>query len=175
MKLYLQFADADITISRGPLVGHKTPWATRSGIPVGHPKEFAERNPDQFQEATPGMVLVHLREDVLYAVTTSEGAVPLALRVASIGAGLTQDGELLEECAKAAHEAWLEEKVKRMREIYADEIRLAGEDSVVFHWPSEAGEEQLVHWDILSEPVREFDRIVVRAIMSTLRERGLAR
>lgn len=68
----------------------------------------------------------------------------------------------IDEAAKAAHEAWYAEKVRRIRELnpYLRDYDLT--------WKSEAGEEQLVPWDMLSEPVREFDRIVVRAMAPVL-------
>lgn len=58
----------------------------------------------------------------------------------------------LEQLAKAAHEAWWTEK-------YARGVRT---------WPNENGEEQMLHWDDLSEDVREFDRIVVWAILNQI-------
>lgn len=61
--------------------------------------------------------------------------------------------------AKAAHEAWLAEKVRRLREMTPE-----GPIS----WPNEHGVEQLVTWDELGEDVREFDRIVVQAIMDQM-------
>lgn len=70
--------------------------------------------------------------------------------------------ELLDECAKAAHEAWMAEKVKRLEALGLPQT-----------WLAENGDEQLVHWDMLSEPIRDFDRIVVGAIMETMTEKGL--
>lgn len=62
----------------------------------------------------------------------------------------------LDRLAEAAHDAWYAEKSRRLAEL--------GRST----WPSETGEEQLVPWSQLSEPVREFDRIVVRAILAVV-------
>lgn len=70
--------------------------------------------------------------------------------------------EIIEAFAEAAHEAWLSEKLSRLAEISAPET-----------WLSETGEEQLVPWAVLSEPVRDFDRIVVGAIYDVMVERGI--
>lgn len=71
-------------------------------------------------------------------------------------------GELLDRCAEAAHDAWLAEKVKRLEAV------THGGTTGRISWPSETGEEQLLPWSQLSEPVREFDRIVVAAIIGVL-------
>lgn len=64
---------------------------------------------------------------------------------------------LLEACAEAAHNVWMDEKKRRG----------------VTTWPNELGDEQLVPYDQLAESVKEFDRIVIRGIMSILKEHGL--
>lgn len=63
----------------------------------------------------------------------------------------------LEECSKAAHEAWMAEKARRG----------------VTTWPNEHGVEQMVHWDQLGEDVREFDRVVVGAILQVMRDKSM--
>jgi hypothetical protein len=70
--------------------------------------------------------------------------------------------EIIDACAEAAHEAWFEEKLKRLEALASP-----------LSWLSETGEEQLVRWEFLSEPVREFDRIVVSAIVDVMAERGI--
>lgn len=78
--------------------------------------------------------------------------------------------EIIEACAESAHEAWLEEKTRRLRALLdASGIHPGRRLS----WPSETGEEQLVPWAVLSEPVREFDRIVVGAIIATMVEKNV--
>lgn len=67
----------------------------------------------------------------------------------------------LDKAAKAAHEAWYEEKRCRIMDLNPY-------SSVTPSWISERGEEQLVPWDFLSEDVREFDRIVVRAMVPVI-------
>jgi hypothetical protein len=69
--------------------------------------------------------------------------------------------EIVNACAEAAHEAWLAEKQHRL------------ENLGITSWPSEDGVEQLVHWDVLGESIREFDRIVVGSIVDTMAEKGL--
>lgn len=69
--------------------------------------------------------------------------------------------EIIDAFAEAAHEAWLDEKRRRLLRVGATT------------WPSETGEEQLVHWDVLSESVRDFDRIVVSAIYDVMKREGL--
>lgn len=73
--------------------------------------------------------------------------------------------EIVEACAEAAHEAWLHEKIARLQALPHQPGALS--------WPSETGEEQLVTWIVLSESVREFDRIVVGAIVDVMIERGV--
>lgn len=68
----------------------------------------------------------------------------------------------MDALARSAHEAWLYEKRRRL-----DELGLPRT------WIAENGEEQLVSWDELSESVREFDRIVVRAMLVVLDDRDL--
>lgn len=58
----------------------------------------------------------------------------------------------LEDIAAAAHDAWLAEK------------RARG----VTSWPNERGFEQMVPYADCPEDVKEFDRIVVRAILRKL-------
>lgn len=65
--------------------------------------------------------------------------------------------DLLEECSEAAHNEWMREKIRRG----------------VTTWPNERGYEQLVPYSELSEDVKEFDRIVVGAIMKILSTKGL--
>jgi hypothetical protein len=85
--------------------------------------------------------------------------------------------EIIEACSEAAHDAWLAEKTERLRRLWT-----VGGVPVErqLSWPSETGEEQLVPWSELSEPVRDFDRIVVSAIYDMMeplirqRERDLA-
>lgn len=72
--------------------------------------------------------------------------------------------EVIEACAEAAHEAWLREKRLRLQNL-RPAVRVEA-----LSWPSETGEEQLVPWAELSEGVRDFDRIVVRAIMGLIEE-----
>lgn len=64
---------------------------------------------------------------------------------------------LLEECAEAIHNEWMAEKLRRG----------------VTSCPNELGFEQLVPYDQLSDNVKEFDRIVVGAIMRVLHSKGL--
>jgi len=54
-----------------------------------------------------------------------------------------------ESLVEAAHNAWLREKQSRG----------------VTSWPNEHGVEQMVPYSELGEDVREFDRVVVRAIL----------
>jgi hypothetical protein len=70
---------------------------------------------------------------------------------------VTTKAELLEQCAEAAHNAWMAEKMRRG----------------VTTWPNELGDEQLRPYDELAESVKEFDRIVIGGIMSVLAEHGL--
>lgn len=70
--------------------------------------------------------------------------------------------EIVDACAEAAHEAWLAEKLRRI-----DDLGLPRT------WLAENGDEQLVGWDELAEPIRDFDRIVVGAIVDVMEERGL--
>ena len=70
--------------------------------------------------------------------------------------------DVINDCAKAAHDEWFVEKWDRLKTL-----------GLPMSWPSEAGEEQLVPWWQLSEPVREFDRIVVRAILDELERKGV--
>jgi hypothetical protein len=70
----------------------------------------------------------------------------------------------LDRYAAAAHDAWYVEKVKRLA---ARQVTWAMMEQPLT-WPSETGEEQLVPWSELSEPVREFDRIVVLAILKEI-------
>lgn len=72
--------------------------------------------------------------------------------------------ETIEAFAEAAHEAWLVEKMRRLRAITDDRP---------LTWPSETGEEQLISWRDLSESVRDFDRIVVGAIYDVMSREGL--
>jgi hypothetical protein len=65
---------------------------------------------------------------------------------------VTTKAELLEQCAEAAHNAWMAEKMRRG----------------VTTWPN-----QLRPYDELAESVKEFDRIVIGGIMSVLAEHGL--
>lgn len=65
--------------------------------------------------------------------------------------------KLREQFAEAAHEAWYAEKARRG----------------VTSWPNEHGVEQMVHWDDLGEDVREFDRVVVQAIVDVLIREGI--
>jgi hypothetical protein len=57
---------------------------------------------------------------------------------------------MIEALAEAAHDAWMAEKLRRG----------------VTSWPNEAGIEQLVPYAVLDDSIREFDRVVVRAIMA---------
>jgi hypothetical protein len=61
---------------------------------------------------------------------------------------VTTKAELLEQCAEAAHNAWMAEKMRRG----------------VTTWPNELGDEQLRPYDELAESVKEFDRIVIGGI-----------
>lgn len=74
---------------------------------------------------------------------------------------MTRD-DVIEACSEAAHDAWFEEKVRRMMNL-----------RLPLTWLSETGEEQLLRWERLSEPVRDFDRIVVGAILDVLEDHGL--
>lgn len=65
---------------------------------------------------------------------------------------------LLEQCSEAAHNEWLAEKKRRG----------------VSTWPNERGFEQMVPYADCPEDVKEFDRIVVGAIMRVLKAKGLA-
>jgi hypothetical protein len=65
--------------------------------------------------------------------------------------------ELVEACSEAAHDAWMEEKRQRG----------------VTSWPNENGVEQLVPYSDLSEEIRDFDRIVVGAIIDIMQQRGM--
>lgn len=58
----------------------------------------------------------------------------------------------IERMAEVAHNEWLAEKRRRG----------------VTTWPNERGVEQMVPYDDLGEDVKEFDRIVVRAIAGVL-------
>lgn len=60
--------------------------------------------------------------------------------------------ELSEQFAEAAHEAWFAEKQRRG----------------VTSWPNEHGVEQMVPWAELGEDVRDFDRVVVGAIVGVM-------
>lgn len=64
---------------------------------------------------------------------------------------------LLEECSEAAHNEWLAEKRRRG----------------VTTWPNERGFEQMVPYAECPEDVKEFDRIVIGAIMGILNRAGL--
>lgn len=63
----------------------------------------------------------------------------------------------VEALAAAAHDAWMAEKRRRG----------------VSSWPNERGVEQLVPYADLDESIREFDRIVVRAILGALDDFGI--
>jgi hypothetical protein len=58
----------------------------------------------------------------------------------------------IEEMAKAAHDAWLAEKRRRG----------------VVSWPNERGFEQMVPYSECPEDVKDFDRVVVSAIVKVL-------
>lgn len=60
--------------------------------------------------------------------------------------------DVLEICAEAAHNEWMREKIRRG----------------VSSWPNERGFEQLVLYKYLDEDVKDFDRIVVKAIIEVL-------
>lgn len=62
--------------------------------------------------------------------------------------------DVIEEMAEAAHNAWFAEKKARG----------------VTTWPNEHGFEQMVPYDECPEDVKEFDRVVVRAIARRLAE-----
>lgn len=79
------------------------------------------------------------------------------------------DEDIVNDCAEAAHEAWLEEKRNRLA---IHNPRVPPWDLT---WFAENGDNQLVPWDTLSDHIREFDRIVVRAMLGVLRERGYLR
>jgi hypothetical protein len=66
--------------------------------------------------------------------------------------GIVTRAELVEACSEAAHDAWMAEKIRRG----------------VRSWPNEDGIEQLVAYAELSEPIKDFDRIVVGNIMDVL-------
>lgn len=70
--------------------------------------------------------------------------------------------EIVDACAEAAHEAWLEEKLARLKAL-----------RMSLTWPSELGEEQLVKWSKLTESVKDFDRVVVAAIVDTMVNKGV--
>lgn len=70
-----------------------------------------------------------------------------------------QKAALLEQCAEAAHNAWMREKMRRG----------------VTAWPNELGDEQLVPYNELADSVKEFDRIVVGGIMDILEQHGLTK
>lgn len=70
----------------------------------------------------------------------------------AVSAGLAPTSEYIERLAAAAHDAWLAEKRRRG----------------VGSWPNERGFEQMVPYAELPEDVREFDRIVVRAMLGAL-------
>jgi hypothetical protein len=63
---------------------------------------------------------------------------------------------VIEACAHFAHDEWMREKMRRG----------------VVTWPNEAGIEQLVPYEFLNESIRDFDRIVVGAIIDELVRRG---
>lgn len=65
---------------------------------------------------------------------------------------------LLEQCSEAAHNEWLAEKRRRG----------------VTTWPNERGFEQMVPYADCPEDVKEFDRIVVGAIMRVLHAAALS-
>lgn len=58
----------------------------------------------------------------------------------------------IEMLAEAAHNEWMAEKQRRG----------------VTSWPNERGFEQMVPYHELSEDVKEFDRIVVRAMIDVI-------
>lgn len=66
---------------------------------------------------------------------------------------------LLERCAEAAHNEWMAEKQRRG----------------VTTWPNEDGIEQMVPYHELSEEIKDFDRIVVGAIIRVLENHNLTR
>lgn len=63
-----------------------------------------------------------------------------------------QDDDLTEALSEAAHNAWLAEKKSRG----------------VTSWPNERGFEQMVPYDECPEDVKEFDRVVLRAVARQL-------
>jgi hypothetical protein len=65
--------------------------------------------------------------------------------------------QALEIAAEAAHDEWMDEKVRRG----------------VATWPNEEGIEQLVPYVELTEPIKDFDRIVVGAIIRRLEGAGI--
>ena len=60
--------------------------------------------------------------------------------------------DVVERMAEVAHNEWLAEKRRRG----------------VTSWPNEHGVEQMLPYSELGEDVREFDRVVVRAIATVL-------
>ncbi len=64
------------------------------------------------------------------------------------------DDGITESLSEAAHDAWFEEKKRRG----------------VTSWPNERGFEQMVSYSECPEDVKEFDRVVIRAVAERLVE-----
>lgn len=81
-----------------------------------------------------------------------------------------EERELVEACAEAAHDAWYAEKKRRLLQLYAQGVEKHAPWQL--SWKNERGHEQLLPWSDIPEDVREFDRIVIGAIIGVLREKG---
>lgn len=89
-------------------------------------------------------------ESLLLAITT----VSVAYQEEKMKLRKLQGLDTIESLCEAAHNAWMEEKKARG----------------VTTWPNERGFEQLVPYDQCPEDVKEFDRVVIRAIAKKLIE-----
>jgi hypothetical protein len=112
-------------------------------------REIAQRLVDDYQNIGSGSAPDHIQTLAL-ALESAEAGVQKALvnRILEPFASSANT----EAMAEAAHDAWLAEKRRRG----------------VTSWPNEHGVEQMVPYAELDEDVREFDRVVVRAIAEVL-------
>lgn len=70
----------------------------------------------------------------------------------------------IERASEAAHNAWLAEKLRRLREAYPNI------SPHLLTWPNERGFEQLKPWAEIPDDVKEFDRIVIRACLQAIED-----
>ena len=61
---------------------------------------------------------------------------------------------IIEAAAERTHEAWMAEKLRLNPDLKS--------------WPDARGIEQLAHWDDLDEQIRNFDRVVVAAVLDVV-------